>query len=83
MSRYAIDCLIALELATMRRRYAGSHRNRPQGADSRLVAAVAGSRGLTAVCFTCSMTFLIDHALLPMDYQAFRSTEWQLGVPDG
>ena len=48
MSRTTIDGLIALELATMNGDVARHHREGTQGADLRLVAAVAGSGGLTA-----------------------------------
>ncbi len=46
MSRFTIDGLIALELAVDARRCTRHHGEGTQGADSRFVAAVAGSGGL-------------------------------------
>ena len=49
MSRYTIDGLIALELADDERRYSGDHAEGPQGADSRIVASVARSGGVSKI----------------------------------
>ena len=59
MSRYTIDGLIALELAAMNGDVSGHHGEGTQGADSRLVAAVAGSGGLIR-SIAPQHNFLID-----------------------
>ena len=59
MSRYTIDGLIALELAAMNGDAPGHHGEGTQGADSRLVAAAAGSGGLIRG-MRCSTRFWID-----------------------
>jgi hypothetical protein len=58
MSRYTIDSLMA---RSSPRRRTGHHGEGTQGADSRLVASVAGPRGLIrGLLARCNMRFWID-----------------------